>query len=327
MLEALVNSFADKRRIKSIYQLILGYLDRTLSCQHTETTLFSLWYFMVQNYFQDADLDPLYMLLFKKHFATLLALNDDDHIKAAVYILEEHLLIGFVSPQELSQIFAFVEGKYRLAHQFADVLIKEACLNLIATLLLLQLTQSSPAQIYQQYYGCLTLIFKDLADLQIAKTNKDQISFKNQIMTVANRFIILSPQLFTQLLAAEQVAQHEFLAVWLQNMVTIITKHYLSSKFALKINALAILQYLTQLPFTLFLHQFANLIKFVSPQLNIHQQNAQQNKIRDKKISTRKEELRATQQYQDVNIVSLFKDKIQVSYFLFNNLRPIIKKQ
>ena len=73
------------------------------------------------------------------------------------------------------------------------------------------------------------------------------------------------------MLAAEQVAQPEFVAVWVQNMVTSITKHYLSSKFALKINALAILQYLTELPFSLFVQQFVNLIKFVSPQLNIQQ--------------------------------------------------------
>jgi len=101
MLKALVLSFEDKRQIHAIYQLILNYVDQTLSQQHTEATVFALWYFMVQQYFPDQTLNQLYMALLKKHFAVLMSLNDDDHIKAAIYILEEYVLIDFVPANEV----------------------------------------------------------------------------------------------------------------------------------------------------------------------------------------------------------------------------------
>ena len=68
-------------------------------------------------------------------------INDDEHIKSSIYILEEYVLIGLISITELNQVFSLIESKYALANQFGkcpeSIQIKEACLNLTATILLI----------------------------------------------------------------------------------------------------------------------------------------------------------------------------------------------
>ena len=78
-----------------------------------------------------------------------------------------------------------VENQYAMANSMGrsheSYLIKEACLNLSATILLLELNQGvqNAQALFAQFYKVLTLILQDLADFSINTADRDQLSFKS----------------------------------------------------------------------------------------------------------------------------------------------------
>jgi len=58
-------------------------------------------------------------------------------------------------------------------------------------------------------------MLQEIAYLNVNKANHEEICFKSQIMTITNRFIILSPYLFYQLLDALKINSQDFITFWI----------------------------------------------------------------------------------------------------------------
>jgi hypothetical protein len=75
--------------------------------------------------------------------------DDDDHQNMAqfLYIVEEYFLLGFIPIKDLGNMLALVENKYTYAVTIDSVEfkveLKQACLNLVATLLLVVMNNQS----------------------------------------------------------------------------------------------------------------------------------------------------------------------------------------
>ena len=170
-------------------------------------------------------------------------------------------------------MMSFMESKYEMANKLGPssdtLLIKEACLNFTASYLLIKLNQVQPngeAQIFQLFFNMLKYMLQEIADLNVNKANHDEICFKSQIMTITNRFIILSPYLFYQMLAALKINSNDFISFWIQNMVLIILfQAFLATKVSLKINAFAILQFLKYFELNFFIEKIPLLLKYICP--------------------------------------------------------------
>ncbi len=77
-------------------------------------------------------------------------LNDEDYyqnISQFLYIVEEYFLLGFIPIKDLQNMLSLVENKYTSAVNIDivefKVELKQACLNLVATLLLVVLNNQA----------------------------------------------------------------------------------------------------------------------------------------------------------------------------------------
>jgi hypothetical protein len=125
------------------------------------------WFFVTKEYSsiqeQDAEMNQLLMVLQLFYFILLESLtfninykkfwrllNDEDYyqnISQFLYIVEEYFLLGFIPIKDLQNMLSLVENKYTSAVNIDivefKVELKQACLNLVATLLLVVLNNQA----------------------------------------------------------------------------------------------------------------------------------------------------------------------------------------
>ncbi len=81
-----------------------------------------------------------YIKISKKYWRLLNEDDDHQNIAQFLYIVEEYFLLGFIPIKDLENMLALVENKYTFAVNLDivefKVELKQACLNLVATLLL-----------------------------------------------------------------------------------------------------------------------------------------------------------------------------------------------
>jgi len=219
---------------------------------------------------------------------------------------------------ELNSIFDFMVKKYAQAQGEVGMEVKEAGLGLAVTVLLLMLNKNISYDA-SFFTDIVTMAMKDIYNNEMDKTTKGIISYKTQLMTFFNRFLIQEPDGIIALLNNGGIHAEQFFLQWLGNM------DFISSKNACKINTLALLSFMDKLPESIIKGKLEFIMKQTVPdvhtyienltkygtndnkrQLNIGKLLINKTRINESRPSVRKENVRKTQLYEEVDLKALF---------------------
>jgi len=327
MLKTLVASFPPGTELQAIYQLCLQIIDYQLGKGYCKMYVLSLWLFIAKEYQDVQKLDDGMKGLFAKYFQTLLSQSQPYELAMGLNIVEEYLLAGLIGTDDYPGIVKMIEDVYKntvVDSPTEEVFeVKAALLGMVSTIFLIFL-ERKVSQDLSMFHNVLFLILQDMFKGYTGPQCRAFRVFRTMVLTITNRFIILDLGTIMSILQNNNVNFYDFLSLWVSGM------NSLSSKPAMRINVLAIIQIIPQIEdkqaflthFSMFLkHTLAEVEDFAeqggqtptfgyqNPTMGV------QDRIRDVRDSERKRSSRQSHLYFDVNLkdafVKVFKEAIE----------------
>ena len=166
--------------------------------------LSSLWLFLIREYSESQGVVDAMKALFVKYSESFLNLTTPDELSKFINIIEEYILADVISYEDYINIVKIMEDKYELV---IKVLVptegvfnlKSALLSLMSTLLLKILNRNASIEV-KTFEKMLTFLLRELVNDFFDSEFKSIRPFKVSMLTLINRFIILSRDEFIDLL-------------------------------------------------------------------------------------------------------------------------------
>ncbi|KRX03213.1 Armadillo-type fold [Pseudocohnilembus persalinus] len=331
-----------------------------------DASMLSLWYLLAKEYSpENHQMDNEMKQLIQVYIPFISENNESDIqiICDSLYILEEYVMLNFIPISDYPSIIQLIEQKYKYAQVLTsqndqlyyenqngakhyinseDNDIKVSCLNITTTLLLIYMNQGQSDSI-QKFSFILKLALNDLIH-PYNNTQQGVSGMRSAIQSLINRFLIKYPEDILAYINSIGINNEQFFQAWIQNMTN------LSSKNQLRINSVTLLKILPNLGQNVFTQNLDTILKKIIPDIvnyiehkqnpqlkEIEEKRKQQNKpifgkrrMTDGEPSQRKEQLRNTQLFEDLNLLQIFQQQFKSCFQQYNigdNLQQILGDQ
>jgi hypothetical protein len=318
MFKNLIVSFPPGSVITPIFSICIEFLDNNLQKgKHGEFLRF--WLFLAREYSSKQGLDAVMHQLFITYFPILNQSVDPTNLASFLNIVEEYILLEFIKPDDYPNIIKLIETKYELTiaagYNELVVEIRSSCLSIMASIILLYLNLKV-ADHLKLFEKLILYCVQDVLNEASEKAMKGMPQYKTSVVSMLNRVILQDASYLLALLQQYNVDVALFVNKWFTNM------EYLTSKHACKLNAIAILQFFHLVTNAELLKAYIEpLLRYVLPEIHNYIETAGQPKVdhdksnrqilgnarlSDSRASERKEILRKSQLFDDLNLTEMF---------------------
>ncbi|KAM3141672.1 hypothetical protein pb186bvf_006277 [Paramecium bursaria] len=325
MFKSLIVSFPPQSNIPTIFRLALTIVQFNL--QKKKSQIFTLYLFLMQEYHNGLGLQNELLQIFQSNQEVLLDDSDMNNISPILLILEEYILLNIIDYNQFPGIINLIELRIKLAQEMISheigITIMRSCLSLLTTIILIILNNNRFEDLQLVSNIILFLIDEFIKPRQNQLHNA--IYCEVQQMTLLNRFIIQNTQGFIQALLSKQIQPDQYLSRWQQDSITS------RSKGTSRINSIALLLFIKHVSKQSFLENVSKVLTEVLPEIDYYletldpltKQKFQQNRINlysssNTRLSTfrnseRKEAIRQTQIYEDVDMKQFFINNFKIA--------------